>query len=159
MYCTLEIWNKWWNHWFHVSHEITGFTGFYFDYPNLENLIAKPYIRDHRYWSEQYLWSLIKPWSGIYYQIFQSWIIEVNSHSRSVLYGAFISSLVSRHFITGFITLGYSTLVQQIYWLLKILLVYTLQSTVLLECVQLKSRFITIKFYFSCTDLNRAPQK
>ena len=34
-----------------------------------------------------------------------------------------------------------------------------LQSTVLLECVQLKSRFITIKFYFSCTDLNRAPQK
>ena len=44
-----------------------------------------------------------------------------------------------RHYITGFISLGYSTLVQQIYWLWKILLVYTLQSTVLLECVQLKS--------------------
>jgi hypothetical protein len=49
-----------------------------------------------------------------------------------------------RHFITGFITLGYSTLVQQIYWLWKIMLVYTLQGTVLLECVQLKSRSITI---------------
>ena len=50
-----------------------------------------------------------------------------------------------RHFITDFITLGYSTLVQQIYWLWKIPLVYMLQSTVLLECVQLKRRFITIK--------------
>jgi hypothetical protein len=34
---------------------------------------------------------------------------------------------------------GYSTLVQQIYLLLKILLVYALQSNVLLECLQLKS--------------------
>jgi hypothetical protein len=41
------------------------------------------------------------------------------------------------HFINGFITLqGYNTLVQHVYWLRKILLVYTLQSTVLLECVQ-----------------------
>jgi hypothetical protein len=44
-----------------------------------------------------------------------------------------------RHFITSFITLGYSILVQQIYWLGKIMLIYTLQSTILLECVQLKS--------------------
>jgi hypothetical protein len=29
-------------HWFHVSHEITGFTGLYFDYPALQNLIANP---------------------------------------------------------------------------------------------------------------------
>jgi hypothetical protein len=36
-----------------------------------------------------------------------------------------------RNCITGFINLGYSTLVQQIYWLWKILLAYTLQSTVL----------------------------
>ena len=38
-----------------------------------------------------------------------------------------------RNCITGFITLGYSTLhvVQQLYWLWKILLVYTLQSTIL----------------------------
>jgi hypothetical protein len=43
------------------------------------------------------------------------------------------------HFITGFINLGYSTLVQQIYWLWKVLLVYALQSAVLLECVQLQS--------------------
>jgi hypothetical protein len=76
-----------------------------------------------------------------------------------------ISSLISRHFITGFTALGYSTLhvVQQIYLLWKILhvLVYTLQSTVhvLLECVQSKSLFITIKLYFSCTDLNRVPQE
>ena len=47
------------------------------------------------------------------------------------------------HCITGFITLGYTTLVQQIYWLRKILLVYTLQSTVLHVCVQLQSLFIT----------------
>jgi hypothetical protein len=44
-----------------------------------------------------------------------------------------------RNCITGSITLGYSTLVQQIYWLWKMRLVYTLQSTVLLECVKLKS--------------------
>ena len=34
-----------------------------------------------------------------------------------------------------------------------------LQSTVLLECVQLKSRFITITLRFSFTDLNRVPQE
>jgi hypothetical protein len=63
------------------------------------------------------------------------------------------------NFNTFFTALVYSTLVQQIYWLWKILLVYTLQSTVLLECVKLKSRFITIKLRFSFTDLNRVPQK
>ena len=57
------------------------------------------------------------------------------------------------------IMLGYSTLVQQIYLLRKILLVYTLQSTVLLECVKLKSRFIMIKLHFSFTDLNRVRQE
>ena len=35
----------------------------------------------------------------------------------------------------------------------------TLQSTVLLECVQLNSLFITVKLYFSFTDLNRVSQK
>jgi hypothetical protein len=44
-----------------------------------------------------------------------------------------------RNCITASFTLGYSTLVQQIYWLWKILLVYMLQSTVLLVCVQLES--------------------
>jgi hypothetical protein len=63
------------------------------------------------------------------------------------------------NFNTFFTALVYSTLEQQIYWLWKILLVYTLQSTVLPECVQLKSRFITIKLYFSFTDLNRVPQE
>ena len=43
------------------------------------------------------------------------------------------------NFNTFFTALVNSTLVQQIYWLWKILLVYTLQSTVLLECVKLKS--------------------
>ena len=43
---------------------------------------------------------------------------------------------------TFFTALVYSTLVQQIYWLWKILLVYTLQSTVLLECVKLKSKVL-----------------
>ena len=60
---------------------------------------------------------------------------------------------------TFFTALVYSTLVQQIYWLWKILLVYTLQSTVLLECVKLKSRFITIKLRISLTGLKRVPQK
>ena len=63
------------------------------------------------------------------------------------------------NFNTFFTALVYSTLVQQIYWLWKILLVYTLQSTVLLECVKLKSLFITIKLPFSFTDLKRVPQK
>ena len=63
------------------------------------------------------------------------------------------------NFNTFFTALVYSTLVQQIYLLWKIPLVYTLQGTVLLECVQLKSRFITIKLFFSCTDLNRVSQK
>ena len=59
-----------------------------------------------------------------------------------------------RNCITGFITLGMDN---YNYWLWKTLLVYTLQSTILLECGQLKSRFITIKLNFSCTDLNRIP--
>ena len=63
------------------------------------------------------------------------------------------------NFNTFFTALVNSTLVQQIYWLWKILLVYTLQSSVLLECVKLKSRFKTIKLRFSFTDLNRVPQE
>ena len=56
---------------------------------------------------------------------------------------------------TFFTALVYSTLVQQIYLLWKVLLVYTLQSTVLLECVHLKSWFLTIQFVFQ---LHRSKQ-
>ena len=84
------------------------------------------------------------------------WVLVFPKRVVNLLYNISVPFIL---FYPSNITLGYSTLVQQIYWLWKILLVYMLQSTVLLECVQLKSRFITIKFYFSCTDLNRAPQK
>ena len=77
MYCTLEIWNKWWNHWFHVSHEITGFTGPYFDYPTLENSIANP-------------------WSGITILI---WAISVFSDQAPGYRFVHVSRIVSSSFI------------------------------------------------------------
>jgi hypothetical protein len=107
--------------------------------------------RDHRYCSDQYLGSLIRD--------LLSNFLKLDNRSRGPWNQWFHDWRESSDFITGFITLGYSTLVQQIYWLWKILLVYTLQSIVLLECVQLKSRFITIKLYFTCTGLNRVPQE
>ena len=84
------------------------------------------------------------------------WVLVFPKRVVNLLYNISVPFIL---FYPSNITLGYSTLVQQIYWLWKILLVYTLQSTVLLECVQLKSLFITIKLYFSCTDLNRVPQE
>ena len=73
------------------------------------------------------------------------WVLVFPKRVVNLLYNISVPFIL---FYPSNITLGYSTLVQQIYLLWKILLVYTLQSIVLLECVQLKSWFLTIQFVF-----------
>ena len=159
MYCTLELWNQWWNDvkpvmkWKRHTKQIS--------YGNLLRL------SNFRKFDGK---SLIRAWSGVtdiaqinicdpWCRVLLSNFLKLDNRSRNPWNQWFHDWRETSDFITCFITLGYSTLVQQIYWLLKILLVYALKSTVLLECVQLNSWFITIKFYFSCTGLNRAPQE
>jgi hypothetical protein len=84
------------------------------------------------------------------------WVLVFTKRVVNLVYNISVHFML---FCLSNITLGYSTIVNQIYLLWKLLLVYTLQSTVLLECVQLKSWFLTLLIFLSFTDLNRVPQE